>query len=964
MSVSDNLIKPELWTKKYLCSAVYLSSILVAGAALAEETESDKEKAKEVEEVVVTGSRIRTTKPTSHVEVMTSDDIQKLGLNSMEDILRSIPQNFNSVNSITTAMGQGNNGTPYGSAGTVAANLRGLGSANTLVLVNGRRMAGSATYEGNGTINLSTLPTEAIERVEIMLDGASAIYGSDALGGVINFITKKDYVGATTTVRYENSRHDADNYKLTQSFGFNWETGRANVVFTHDSGDSINIRDAGYPSMDFRSMGGEDRRRAPTYVSANDGMTYSRSGVYHNMGHLYRFYDPSQSYWDREIYGVYGSLPKGTTGNDWTLDDFTPEGVPYWDALQEQPTGSTSRKSYSVTISAEQELFEGVRLYTDTFYSRNTSEGDWGNLWVSDLTVPYTNPFAANILPGPRVDGEGNEILDPWSNVQARVSYHFRGAGLPSDIYKNEFERIQTTVGGKVDLPFKDWLLDVNYTFGQEEMTQTDLERDDVAFMSAVAGVQLEENPYWWLDLIVVLDDEGNMIPVPALNPFTGEHDPDLDMGSWFSFSSPELPKDSTHTFFMNAEGGVIDLPGGELRVSAGMEHRREIHDLTEDSFARAVNSLDDVSAKLERELLAVFFETSIPIIGADNAIPGVQELFVNLQGRWEEYSMEAQFDGPDSPETEKTFDQVSPRVAVLWKPVEDIKVRASWGESFKAPTILDLAEPPYDWGIREFEDPKFPDEPYDVQQYRAGNPNLKPETSENLSVGLEWSPEWMDGLRVKTTYTKLKWLDKISLVYFSDQRMLARMDDFPDVYDRGEDGRLKNLYRRPVNLAKSISEFVDLNLDYFWYTDLGEFSIGIDSTKALSRNESLFGETPAEYVNTEYGPDEWRTRVRVGWNTTDFGVNLTANYSSSYVNTFGLSDDPDVEYQDVDGYQTYDLTGWYNPTDDIKIKMGVRDLLNEEYPYFDSFRTPFDGSRVNTRGRAIYMSLSKDFNL
>src|SRR5690606_3555745 len=135
-----------------------------------------------------------------------------------EDVIRSLPFNWSEVNTASTTTVTGVS-VPVSAPGQSAANLRGLGTNATLVLVNGRRIAGSPAFQADGTVNLNTIPAAAIERVEVMLDGASAIYGSDALGGVINFILRKDWHGAESSIRADVASNDGDTREFSQVIG-------------------------------------------------------------------------------------------------------------------------------------------------------------------------------------------------------------------------------------------------------------------------------------------------------------------------------------------------------------------------------------------------------------------------------------------------------------------------------------------------------------------------------------------------------------------------------------------------------------------------------------------------------------------------------------------------------------------------------------------------------------------------
>lgn len=199
-----------------------------------------------VESVEVTGSRLATGDPTSRVIVISKEEIQARGVTSVEQLIRTLPQNVNTIGAVTNERARGplsNRGkvgvSQIGSLGVSAANLGGLGAGNTLILVNGRRVAGAAGIE-DGFANLNGIPLSAVERVEISIGGASAIYGADAIGGVINFILRKDFVGSTLTVQHEESSNDADNSRISLFSGYSWGSGNISGTIDYSRRKPVN----------------------------------------------------------------------------------------------------------------------------------------------------------------------------------------------------------------------------------------------------------------------------------------------------------------------------------------------------------------------------------------------------------------------------------------------------------------------------------------------------------------------------------------------------------------------------------------------------------------------------------------------------------------------------------------------------------------------------------------------------
>ena len=193
--------------------------------------ESSEGKSTKLEEIVVTGSHIRGVAPeSSPLSVYTRKEIEQSGAGTVDDFLRKLPQNFALVGGETLANNGGNTQASANQSRGAGVNLRGIGSGSTLVLVNGRRIAAGGS--DGSFVDVSTIPLSAIERVEVLTDGASAIYGADAVAGVINFVLRKDFDGAETSVRYgSTTRSGPDEISASQLFGRSWTSGNAMIIY-------------------------------------------------------------------------------------------------------------------------------------------------------------------------------------------------------------------------------------------------------------------------------------------------------------------------------------------------------------------------------------------------------------------------------------------------------------------------------------------------------------------------------------------------------------------------------------------------------------------------------------------------------------------------------------------------------------------------------------------------------------
>ena len=252
-------VHPSNRLRTVLFLLLFAPAIAVAQQDADDASPDEDDEALELAAQVVTGSRLRGGVSASPIFVLTREEIDRRGLQDIEDIVRYIPQNYSTV----TAGGSFDARSPRFSQGLVTINLRGLGEGSTLVLVNGTRIAASPTESGTFT-DVSTIPFSAIERVEVLTDGASAIYGSDAVGGVVNFILRKDYRGAESTVRYENSSSGGHRRVVEQALGLNWDTGSITASANFSQEDAVLAADAGIDiDGDYREQGG--RRFPSTY---------------------------------------------------------------------------------------------------------------------------------------------------------------------------------------------------------------------------------------------------------------------------------------------------------------------------------------------------------------------------------------------------------------------------------------------------------------------------------------------------------------------------------------------------------------------------------------------------------------------------------------------------------------------------------------------------------------------------
>ena len=370
-------------------------SLCIPAFGLAQETSTDDqqpvesdseatvEEPVEITEQVVTGSRLEGGDPTARVYSYTAEEIAARGVSTLEEFFRTLPWTYPSITTQTNTSlhfqgtDQEDEYIELG-LGISTVNLRNMGSANTLVLMNGRRLAG--TGEEDDFANILNVPLSAIERVDIQLDGASAVYGSDAIGGVVNFITKKNYTGLSVDYRHEFSSTDADQTTASITGGHAWGSGNVTAIVSRETSEPITNAKTGLSTRDFRP------RLGPEFDLRS--FTTGQPGV------VCEFEAPS---WAPTLFrcvrnGPRYQLPAKTTAA-WarrrrTSSQFArgePSPVPYERLLPQNGEESTTD---SYTINVEQYLMDNLRVYADLIYSERDSYQEFNPQVRGLIAVP------------------------------------------------------------------------------------------------------------------------------------------------------------------------------------------------------------------------------------------------------------------------------------------------------------------------------------------------------------------------------------------------------------------------------------------------------------------------------------------------------------------------------------------------------------------------------------------------
>ena len=523
--------------------------------------------------LVVTGTHIRGVGETgSPVQIMSREDIDRTGYMTVQEVLSAVTSNTGGGPSDEVQNGL-EQGTNFNAGSSV--NLRGLGASSTLVLVNGHRQAAGG-IDGRFT-DLSSIPATAIDRIEILTDGASAVYGSDAVGGVVNVILRTDYEGVEATARYGDAKGGGDEHLLGLLYGKAWENGNFVLSYQNSRRKALAASERAYTAdSDKRPLGGSNFSR----VSSNPG----------------NIYDPDTF---EPVYGI----PRGQDGTNLTPGDLIPGQVNYqnfWEGFEILPDQSSNILFTSATYKPS----DALTLAMDARYSeRNMRRMSFAVGFP--IVVPNTNPF----------------FVDPFGGSDyIFVGYNFHDdlARLGGRKTKADTDTLSTTLSALYEFGNK-WTLDSSVSYGKEKISfVTPGLVDDVALDAALADTN----------------------PATAFNPFGDGSFTNLDTLRTIFFIGTEKAATRTWTANMTAQGPIMALPGGDLMVATGIDYRDEWSDRRSLTNAWDGALVDDDNPNANsRKVSAVFFEMKAPLFSKANARTGLQQLTLSLAGRAEDYS-------------------------------------------------------------------------------------------------------------------------------------------------------------------------------------------------------------------------------------------------------------------------------------------------------------------------------------
>jgi iron complex outermembrane recepter protein len=833
-------------------------------------------------EVLVTGSLIHTAMDmTAPVQSLSYKDFSAAPFPTVQDAIYQLP-----ISSLSTPREDLflNNNYNYGSG----IDLRGLGVAATLVLVNGHRQPLSGL---NGDfVDVSNIPLAAVDRIEILPDGASALYGSDAIAGVVNIIMKDDFDGAETQLRYGGTPGGRHDVVASQLLGTHWDSGKAMLVYQYDDATALAAAARGYAAnADKRPYGGADYR-----------------SYYSDPGNVL---DPNTQ---QPLSGI-------TSGGLSPTINLQNQFAPYQIFPQ--------RTSHSVYATASQQAGESVDLFAEgRFSQRNTYVHNFPE--TESLYVPAANPF--NPL--------GTDTL---------VAYNF-GQAFGPVTFGAQTQNYIATAGARFKFA-GGWRGSLSESYGRERLLVTGYnEVDPIALNDALASTD----------------------PLTAFNAFGKNSAATL---ATVSKLFVQRATSTIETTSLNADGPLFELPAGSVKLAVGLERREESLDHTVGNIA---NPEDLGTARYSRHVGSAFAELLVPVIGDGGNPRAPPRLEFNAAARYDDYS--------------DFGHSLDPELRVRFVPLEWLKLRGSWGRSFRAPKLDDLYDSANNAsGLAVFPDPKSPTGHSIAMVLQGDNPSLKQETAKTWTAGVDFVPSADPGFKTSLTYYDIDYEGQITAPAAADIfSILVQENQWGAVITRNPtQAQVETVCNRPdffgsraACLASTPAAIIDTRLSNLSTTRLtgldadirqsletaaGRFEFALNGSYIFHFDQSVTDTSPSiDILNTFENPLKLRFRAQADWSQhgegrPGLGANLAVNFTNGYENA-GSTLQPRVgSLTTLDlqlRYRTPPNSGAWSGLD---FTLNAVNVFNQSPPFADN-AYGYDTSNFQPLGRVLSLSVSK----
>jgi len=909
-----------------------------------------------VQRVEITGSSIKRVDAETAlpVQTVTREQIQTMGVTNTEQLLQNISAN-STAGGVTSQQNAGQS--TYGEA---TASLRGLGSQRTLVLVNGRRIANYAT---DGTsVDINSIPLSAIERVEVLKDGASGVYGSDAVAGVINFILRKDFNGVEMTAYYGKPTTagggKSGKFGMVAGFG-NIDTDHVAAMFSLDVAHDSSIQ--GYQRK-YANHAWSDAGLFDISATATGAIRTFDPDILNSQNQGRAIYADGSG-----IGNILGPTSPGSTANNCSSNgmsfDVNLNTCRYNPSPLVPLTPDVTRVNVAGTVRGR--INDDNEWFAEVFAAN-------AKTIISEQSSPYSASFLATdplfhkigvnpvivinpsspYYPATYIAASNHpEVLTGCAGGPCPISVSYRavdgGGRLHTD--NSTLYHFVTGLAGTL----KDW--DYEATYGRNE---------SVVSETTQRGYQNQTQ------LVELLS--GN----DAFNPFAAHQTPELAAQIRATNYNGDIirSKLTTDAIDLKVTHDLAKLPGGPLAFAAGVSLRKEAIDLR----PSAAYQSGDVAGYGAAVLPFAASRNSHSFYGELDA-PFLKMLEADLSVRNDHY--------PNASST-------NPKLSLKFVPVPQVAFRGSIGTGFREPSLPELYTPLAPATTAIFTDP-VTGEPGQFNQQVGGNPRLVPEKSKQFSLGAIVEP--IKGLSASADYYHVRVDHAIIALDAQTVVNLAAAGNpvYTPLVSRDSSGNITNIVTSNVNSGGVLTAGVDVDVKWNgFHTAAGQFGAELAGTWIQKYDLTTIDGSVQHSVGRTTDPTDsainavtngglifrWKHALTVNWRYAGYGLALTQNYQSSYRDAPPAIDDCDPgDYtapdappavcstgRRISSFATYDLQGEFSVLKNLSLRLGLKNMFNRQPPTVTTngtyFQTGYDPTYYDPHGRFIYGSATYKF--
>jgi len=898
-----------------LGSAATILALMTPTGVMAQDANVDGKEA-EFEEVVVTGSRIarKDLVATSPVNIISTEAIELTGANNVATFLNELPS-AGVPGSVDTATNFRTTTT-----GLNTIDLRNLGSQRTLVLVNGRRHVGGSA--GSPTVDVSMIPTALVERVEVVTGGASAVYGSEAMSGVVNFIYKDDFEGVELNGRYGTSDHGGATEKdISALLGYNFADDKGNATFY------LGYSDRGILRSNQRELSANDENNS----------SFGPKGNFFVPGTGFITLNETTGVWDKPL--VLAE------------DGFNRNAV----RIIRVPT---ERIQFNANI--DYKINDNITVFNETSYGRLTSDsqlepsivGEFisvGNS-VANIRIPIDNAFVPAELRAAVLAGNPDA-----TEFQMRRRFVEIGP-RSSDVQRQSYRTVFGLKGSLNDA------LDYEAYYQYGLVTQDQTNGGVFNTLNFFNALRTEDDGNGGVQCADSFARDLGCVPI---NVF-GAGSITQEMLDWVGVDSQLTSRMTQQVAGATISGNLLEMPAGDLGVAVGFEWRKEESRFNSDSLAQSGLTSGNTTPNTvgEYNVKEAYAEAIVPLL-AD--APLVEYLGLELAARYADYST--------------IGGNWAYKVALDWRPMDDLRVRGGYSRAVRAPNIGELFNPGSET-FRSFVDPcalggvggaSATGNPSDVYQAQsstviancatiagtatldpfannirsagglsAGNPDLQEETAKTWTAGFVYTPEQIPGLNITVDYFNIKIEDAINA--FGAQTTVdqcVRQPNFPnnpfcslitrDGVGADVPGLITRINAQAINVAEFAATGVDFAVDYVFALGDGDLNINVNGTRSISNDFIPF--VGGEIVDSqgEVGVPDWKVNATLVYNIDQWRF----GWSTRFIDKVNVENDSVDAFGTISSYFYNDFQVRYSVGDEgqYQIFAGVDNIFDKEPP-------------------------------